>query len=199
MDSPGLPAVRVIPAGSTVDSLFGIMATHTAGKPKLRLSAIYPTTGLVPCPMQMDMIAINNYFPAGELQTDHSDLPFEWQVVQAQVDSWVAAQAGAMPWWQKRAVAAEGKVLYLRGKFQEAEWRAHEAERRATTAEQRAAAAERDRNHLRAQARKSKPKAGARGQQQVEQMEGWGGQGQGGGGAVRGTLWRGARPRRPKQ
>ena len=31
-----------------------------------------------------------------------------------QVDTWVAAQAGAMPEWQKRAVAAEGEVLHLR-------------------------------------------------------------------------------------
>ena len=42
------------------------MATHTVGKPKPSLCAIYPTTGLVHCPMQMDMKAINNYFPAGE-------------------------------------------------------------------------------------------------------------------------------------
>ena len=81
---PGLRAVRLIPAGSTVDSLLGIMATHTVGKPKPGLCAIYPTTGLVHCPMRMDMMAINNYFPAGEPQADHSNLPFEWQAVQAQ-------------------------------------------------------------------------------------------------------------------
>ena len=32
----------------------------------------------------------------------------------AQVDAWVAAKAGAMPEWWKRAVAAEGEVLLLR-------------------------------------------------------------------------------------
>ena len=80
----GLRAVRLIPAGSTVDSLLGIMATHTVGKPKPGLCAIYPTTGLVHCPMRMDMIAINNYFPAGEPQADHSNLPFEWHAVQTQ-------------------------------------------------------------------------------------------------------------------
>ena len=76
-------AVRLIPAGSNVDSLLGIMATHTMGKPKPGLCAIYPTTGLNHCPMRMDMIAINNYFPAGEPQADHSNLPFAWQPVQA--------------------------------------------------------------------------------------------------------------------
>ena len=30
------------------------------------------------------MIAINNYFPAGEPRADHSNLLFEWQAVQAQ-------------------------------------------------------------------------------------------------------------------
>ena len=39
----------------------------------------------------------------------------------AHVDAWVAAQAGAMPEWQKRVVAVEGGVLLLRGKLQEAE------------------------------------------------------------------------------
>ena len=63
-----------------------------------------------------------------------------------QVDAWVAAQAGAMPEWHKRAVAAEGEVLHLRGKPHEAEQRVQEAERRATAAEQRATAAERDRD-----------------------------------------------------
>ena len=71
----------------------------------------------------------------------------------AHVDAWVAAQAGAMPEWQRRVVAAEGEVLLLRGKLSEAEQRAQEAERRAT-------AAERDRDVLRAQARKPKPKPG---------------------------------------
>ena len=35
-------------------------------------------------PKQMDMIAINNYFPAVEPQADHSNLLSEWQAVQAQ-------------------------------------------------------------------------------------------------------------------
>ena len=81
----------------------------------------------------------------------------------AQVDACVAAQAGAMPEWQKRAVAVEGEVLLLRGKLQEAE--------------QRATAAERDRDLLRVQARKPKPKGGAQGQQHEEQTEGGGGTG----------------------
>ena len=46
---PGLRAVRLIPTGSTVDSLLAIMATHTVGKPKHGLCAIYPTTNLVHC------------------------------------------------------------------------------------------------------------------------------------------------------
>ena len=66
VDLPGLRAVRLIPARDSVESLLAIMATHTVGKPKPGLCAIYPTTGLVRCPMRMDMIAINNYFPAGE-------------------------------------------------------------------------------------------------------------------------------------
>ena len=73
---PGLRAVRLIPAGSTVDSLLGIMAKHTVGKPKPGLCAIYPTSGLVHCPMRMDMMAINNHFPAGLPQADHSNLSF---------------------------------------------------------------------------------------------------------------------------
>ena len=81
---PGLRAIRLIRAGSTVDSLLGIMATHTVGEPKPGLRAIYPTTGLVHCAMRMDMIAINNYFPAGEPRADHSNLPFEWQAVETQ-------------------------------------------------------------------------------------------------------------------
>ena len=81
---PGLRAVRLIPARDSVESLLGMMATHTVGKPKPGLCAIYPTTGLVHCPMRMDMIAINNYFPAGEPQANHSNLPFQWQGVQAQ-------------------------------------------------------------------------------------------------------------------
>ena len=108
----------------------------------------------------------------------------------AQVDSWVPAQAGAMPEWQKRAVAAEGEVLLLQGKLQEAEQRAQEAERRAT-------AAERGQDLLRVQARKPKPKARAQGSRTKSRRKG-GGRGRGWG-AVRGTLWRGARPGRPRQ
>ena len=89
----------------------------------------------------------------------------------AHVDAWAAAQAGAMPEWQKRAVAAEGEVLLLRGKLREAEQRAQEAERRAT-------AAERERDVLRAQARKPQPKPGQ--QQEVGRAEGGGGSGRGG-------------------
>ena len=74
---PGLRAVRLIPTGSTVDSLLAIMATHTVGKLKPGLCAIYPTINLVHCPKQMDMIAINNYFPAGEPEADHSNLNVE--------------------------------------------------------------------------------------------------------------------------
>ena len=91
----------------------------------------------------------------------------------AQVDAWVAAQAGAMPVWQKRAVAAEVEALLLRGKLQEAEQRAPEAERRAT-------AAERERDVLRARARKPKPKPEQ--QQEVERAQGGGGEAVGGGG-----------------
>ena len=80
---PGLRAVRLIPASDTVESLLGIMARHTVGKPRPGLCAIYPTTGLVHCPMRMDMIAINNYFPAGEPQANHSNLPFQCKGVQA--------------------------------------------------------------------------------------------------------------------
>ena len=102
----------------------------------------------------------------------------------AHVDVWVAAQAGAMPEWQKRVVAAEGEVLLLRGKLQEAEQRAQEAERRAT-------AAERERDVLRAQARKPKPKPGQ--QQEVGRAEG-GGQRPGGGGERRGEVPHGGEP-----
>ena len=81
---PGLRAVRLIPTGSTVDNLLGIMATHTVGKPTPGLCYIYSTTGLVHCRMRMDMIAINNFFRAGEPLGDHSKLPFELQAVQPQ-------------------------------------------------------------------------------------------------------------------
>ena len=95
------------------------------------------------------------------------------------VEAWVAAQAGAMPEWQKRAVAAEGEVLLLRGKLQEAEQRSQEAERRAT-------AAERERDVLRAQARKPKPKPGQ--QQELGGAKG-GGVAAGGGGVSDGVKY----------
>ena len=47
MASPGLRAVRLIPIGSTVDSHWAIMATHTVGKPKPFLCDFYPTGNLV--------------------------------------------------------------------------------------------------------------------------------------------------------
>ena len=97
----------------------------------------------------------------------------------AHVDAWVAAQAGAMPEWQKRAVAAEGEVLLLRGKLQEAKQRAQGVERRAT-------AAERERDVLRAHARKPKPKPG---QQQEVGGAAAGGSGGGGGGVSDGVKY----------
>ena len=97
----------------------------------------------------------------------------------AHVDTWVAAHAGAMPQWQKRAVAAEGEVLLLRGKLQEAQQRAQAAERRATVAEQ-------ERDVLRAQARKPKPKPGK--QQEVGGADG-GGAAAGGGGVSDGVKY----------
>ena len=80
---PGLRAVRLIPARDSVGNLLEIMATHTVGKPKPGLCPLYPTTGRVHCPMRMDMIAINNYIPAGEPQANHSNLAFQWQGMQA--------------------------------------------------------------------------------------------------------------------
>ena len=55
---PGLRAVRLIPAGSTVDSLLGIMATHTVGKPKPGFCAIYSTTGLSQRRSRLDIDAV---------------------------------------------------------------------------------------------------------------------------------------------
>ena len=80
---PALRAVRLIPTNSTVDSILAIMATHTVGKPQPGLCAIYPTSNLVHCPKGMDMIAINNYCCAGEAQANHSNLPLEWQAMEA--------------------------------------------------------------------------------------------------------------------
>ena len=73
---PGLRAVRLISARDTVKSLLGIMATHTVGKPKPGLCAIYPTTGLVHRPMRMDMIAINNYLPVLPVSRRLTNLTF---------------------------------------------------------------------------------------------------------------------------
>ena len=60
---PGLRAARLIPAGSTVDSLFRIMATHTVGKPKPGLCAICPTTGLIHCPMRTRLCPLSTTSP----------------------------------------------------------------------------------------------------------------------------------------
>ena len=92
----------------------------------------------------------------------------------AHVDARLPARAGAMPEWQKRALAAEGEGLLLRGKLQEAKQRAQAAERQAT-------AAKRERDHLRAHAGKPKPKAGAQGRQEEEETQGGGGRGGDGG------------------
>ena len=59
----GPPGVAGRPAhsrGFNRGTLLGIMVTHTVGKPKPGLCAIYPTTSVVHCPMRMTMIAINN-------------------------------------------------------------------------------------------------------------------------------------------
>ena len=104
----------------------------------------------------------------------------------AHVDAWVATQAGAMHEWQKRAVPAEGEVLLLRGKLQEAGQRVQEAEQRAQEAEQRATATEREGDVLRAQARKPKPKPGQ--QQEVGRAEGGAEMAGGGGGERRGEV-----------
>ena len=105
----------------------------------------------------------------------------------ADVGAWVAAQAGAMPEWQKRAVA----VLLLREKVQEAKQRAQGAERRATGAEL-------EREHLKIQLQDAQTQA------EAGRPAGGGGGGTGGGkgrgwGPVRSTLWQQARPGRPRQ
>ena len=97
---PGLRAVWLIPAGSSVDSLLGIMVTHTMGKHKPGLCAIYPTTCLVHCPMRMDMIAIHNYFPAGPPRADHSNLRFE-------------LQSGQPQWWDDQAILPSNPTVPL--------------------------------------------------------------------------------------
>ena len=115
--------------------------------------------------------------------------PLPTEHAAAHVDTWVAAQAGVMPEWQKRAGALEGEVLLLRGKLQQAEQRAAEAERRAT-------AAERERDHLGAQARKPNPKARAQGQQQEEATARGGGGRAWGGGVGTKYLMAGSQPRK---
>ena len=108
----------------------------------------------------------------------------------AHADAAVAAQAGVMPEWQKRAVAAEGEVRLLRGKLQEEEQRAHGAERMAKAAE-----LEHDNlpAQVHAQARKPKSRRARRGSSRKSRRKG------GGGGGGRSTLWRRARPGRSRQ
>ena len=83
---PELRAVRLIPAAKTVASLLGVMSMHGSGKLKLGVCGIYPTGNLVHCPPRMDMITLNEYFPAQEPKGDHSSFPFHWQNATA-------------PWW----------------------------------------------------------------------------------------------------
>ena len=70
-------AVCLIPAPKTVDSLLGVMSMHGSGKLKSGVCTIYPTTNLVHGPPRMDMIALNEYFPADEPKGDHSSFPFQ--------------------------------------------------------------------------------------------------------------------------
>ena len=60
------------------------MSMHGSGKLKLGVCRIYPTTNLVHCPTRMDMIAVNEYFPAEEPKGDHSSFPFQWHIATAQ-------------------------------------------------------------------------------------------------------------------
>ena len=82
--APELRTVRLIPAPKTVDSLWGVMSMHGTGKLKSGVCTIYPTTNLVHCPPHMDMIALNQYFPADDPKGDHSSFPFQWQTATAQ-------------------------------------------------------------------------------------------------------------------
>ena len=60
---PELRAVRLIPAHKTVDSFLGVLSVHGAGKLKLGVCTVYPTTNVVYCLPLMDMMALNEYFP----------------------------------------------------------------------------------------------------------------------------------------
>ena len=81
---PKLRAVRFIPAPTTADSLLGVVSMHGSGKLKLGVCKIYPTTNLVHCPPQMDVIALNEYFLAQEQKGDPCSFPFQWHTATAQ-------------------------------------------------------------------------------------------------------------------
>ena len=81
---PKVRAVRLVPAPKTVDSLLGVMSMHGSGKLKSGVCRIYPTTNLVRCPLHMDMIAVNEYFPPEEPKGGHSCFPFQWHTATAQ-------------------------------------------------------------------------------------------------------------------
>ena len=81
---PELRAVNLIPVSKTVDCLLGVMSQQRAGKLKAGVSTVYPTTNLLHCPCHMDMIALNEYFRAGDPQRDHSSFAFWWQTASAQ-------------------------------------------------------------------------------------------------------------------
>ena len=78
-----LRAVRLIPASKTVDSLLGVVSMHGAGKFKSVICTVYPTTNVVRCPSCLEMIALNEYFPIGNAQGDHSSFPFQWHTATA--------------------------------------------------------------------------------------------------------------------
>ena len=81
---PELRAIRLIPAPKTVDFLLGVMSMHGPGKLKSGVCSIYCTTNLVHCPLRMDMIALNEYFPAEDPKGGHSSFPFQWHTATAQ-------------------------------------------------------------------------------------------------------------------
>ena len=83
---PELRVVCIILAPKIVDSLLGVMPTHGAGKLRSGVCNVYPTANLVHCPPCMDMIAVNQYFPAADPQGDHSSFPFQGHTATA-------------PWW----------------------------------------------------------------------------------------------------
>ena len=67
-----------------VDSLLEIMSMHGAGKLKSGVCRIYPTTNFLHCPPRMDMIALNEYFPAKEPKGGHSSFHFQWHTATPQ-------------------------------------------------------------------------------------------------------------------